>query len=102
MLLEPSKLEVFKLVLEDLVKPFRFVSGGDLCTGMTFDRKLYQLHQSFQAQKRHQALEQATALTEQGIPVVVTVSPKTNFYQIWVDLRFAAHRVLTTSNATQV
>lgn len=95
MLLEPTQLEVFKLVLDDLVKPFRFINGNTLYTGMTFEQKLYHLYQSFQGIKRGQALDRATELTRQGVPVIVTVSPQTNFYQIWVDLRFAAQLDLT-------
>ncbi len=100
-LLEPTQIEVFKLVLEDLIRPFRFINGNTLYTGMTFEQKLYHLYQSFQGMKRGQALDRATELTKRGVPVVVTVSPKTNFYQIWVDLRFITQLDLATDQVNR-
>ena len=87
-----------KLVAEKLVKQFYFVAENNIQVGMTFEQRLYKLHQSFQTQTRSHAMSMAAALAHQGVNALITVSDQGRLYRVWIDLRSADHPALLAGN----
>ena len=80
-----------QLLQETAVQQFSFFADGKIHTGMRFDHKLYVLHRSFRLHKRNHVFALASALAEQGVSSVVTISSQGLFYKVWLDLRHIPH-----------
>jgi hypothetical protein len=93
--LSPSPIPT--TIQEQGVSLFRFYQTGNLREGMKYEGELYGLVHRFNIVHRLPAYQLAWALTEQGIPFILTTSESR--YGIWISLRSPTYSVVVSQGA---
>jgi hypothetical protein len=75
------------LVHDSLTTPFSFYRDGCIRQGIVCQHRIHALIKAFGGHERGHAMALALKLSYQNVQPLITVSPCSTYYRVWVDLQ---------------
>lgn len=75
------------LIHESFTTSFNFYRDGKIHQGIVCQNRMHALIKAFRREDRGRAMAMALKLSHHQVQTLITVSPCSNFYRVWVELQ---------------